>query len=113
MTLWNMLNVCPCNQEFDIYVNNAYDQNIIVASGSADDLRTNLEVFDHLMEEVEHYEVEPDGVIVILTKNSDFEKRAEELYSGDYVERWDRFNPNSRPWRFSIEIDRKHLGGKL
>lgn len=113
MTLWDMLNVCPCYQQFDVYEGNAYDQNIAVASGTADELRTNIEIFDHLMDKIEHYEVAPDGVIVILTKNSDFEKRAEELYSEDYVEKWDRFKPDTRPWRFSIEIDNKHQGGKL
>lgn len=113
MTLWDMLNVCQYNQEFDIYVNNIYDQNIPVESGTAEDLRGSTEAFDHLMDKIEHYEVAPDGVIVILTKNSDFERRAEELYSEDYVEKWDRFKPDTRPWRFSIEIDNKHQGGKL
>ena len=112
MTLWDMLNVCQCYQEFDVYEGNDYDQNIAVASGTADELRTEIEIFDHLMDEVDGYSVEPDGVIVIRLRNGNYEKRAEERYSEKYVKRWDRFKPESRPWRFSIEIDRKHRGGK-
>lgn len=113
MTLWDMLNVCQCYQEFDVYEGNDYDQNIIVASGTADELRTEIEIFDHLMDEVVSYSVEPDGVIVILLRNENYEKRAEEQYFESYVKKWDRFNPETRPWRHSIEIDSKHKGGKL
>ena len=113
MTLWDMLNVCQCYQEFDVYEGNDYDQNISVESGTADNLRTNIDIFDHLMDEVDGYSVEPDGVIVIRLRNDNYTRRAEERYSENYVKRWDRFKPESRPWRFSIEIDRKHQGGKL
>lgn len=110
MTLWDMLSACQYTQQFDVYEGNDYDQNIIVASGSADKLRKNAEVFDHLMDEVDVYIVEPDGVVVIILKNGNFDKRAEEQYSKDYVKQWDRYKPKSRPWRFSIEIDNKHKG---
>lgn len=113
MTLWDMLNVCQYVQQFDVYEGNDYDQNIIVASGTADELRTEIDIFSHLMDEVDGYSVEPDGVIVIRLRNDNYTRRAEERYSEKYVKRWDRFKPESRPWRFSIEIERKHRGGKL
>ncbi len=108
MTLWDMLSVCQYTQQFDVYEGNAYDQNIIVASGSAEKLRTNSDVFYHLMDEVDVYSVEPDSVIVIILKNANYQKKAEEQYSEDYVKRWDRYKPESRPWRWSIEIGNKH-----
>lgn len=112
MTLWDMLNVCQCYQEFDVYEGNEYDQNIIVASGSADKLRTEIEIFDHLMDEVDGYSVEPDGVIVIRLRNDNYTRRAEEQYFEDYVKKWDNRKPETRPWRFSIEIENKHKGRK-
>jgi hypothetical protein len=31
--------------------------------------------------------------------------RAKELYSDDYVKKWDRFNPNKRPYLYTAEMD--------
>ena len=108
MKLWDMLSACKYWQEFDIYVGNDYLQNISVAAGEADDLRRDEEVFDHLMDDVDRYSIEPDGTVVVILKNEMYETRAEEQYSKDYVKRWDRHDPTTRPWLNPLEIKFKH-----
>lgn len=109
MNLWDMLSHCQHSQKFDVYVGNAYDQNIPIGEGDADSLRHNGdEFFYHLMDEVDRYSVHPDGVLVVIVKDQDYGNTAEQQYGERTAKRWDKFDPQTRPWRHSTEIDDKH-----
>ena len=109
MNLWDMLSHCEYSQNFDVYVGNAYDQNIPIGEGDADALRSEGDgLFYHLMDEVEQFSVHPDGVVVVIVRDHNYDITAEKQYGERYSKRWDRFNPKTRPWRHSTEIDDKH-----
>ena len=61
--------------------------------------------FSHLMDEIEYFVVLDDKSILVYIRNENYEKRCEELYPEEYVKKWDRLKPETRPWRFSIEIE--------
>ena len=109
MNLWDMLSHCKYSQEFDVYVGNAYNQYIPIGEGDADSLRSEGdEFFYHLMDEVEHFDAYPDGAVVVIVKDRNYNRPAEELYRESYTKRWDRFDPKTRPWRDLHEIMVKH-----
>ena len=112
MKLWDILNSAQYTQKFRIFVTNIYDQNLPRGHGTLYELHENIQsgdeeddFFSHLMDEVEYFVVLKDKSILIYLRNENYEKRCEELYPEEYVKRWDRLKPETRPWRFSIEIE--------
>ncbi|MBQ8697622.1 MAG: hypothetical protein IJV83_05350 [Clostridia bacterium] len=113
MKLWDILHVAQCNQIFHIYVTNSYDQNLPVGKGTREDLCMNMvtgendrDLFSHLMDDVTTFVVCNDRKIVIFVKDAHFEERLEEQFCGEYAKKWGRLKPETRPWRWSCEIER-------
>ena len=109
MTLYELMRACAFNQIFHVYVTNIYDQNIIVGHGTRRDIadeETTEAGYDHLADKVEHLRVAQDGSLIVLLSDSHFNYRAEELYDAHYVSTWNIKRPETRPWRFSSEIER-------
>lgn len=109
MNLWDLLHSTRCNQEFSIYVTNAYGQNVPVARGAIDDL-FNLDngewlTFEHLMDKVEMFAVNDDGRIIVYLSDSHYYERAETQYAERYVKKWDIFKPETRPWLHDCETE--------
>ena len=111
MKLWDILNSAQYTQKFRIFVTNIYDQNLPRGAGTRAELFQNIlsgeeedDFFSHLMDEIEYFVVLDDKSILVYIRNEDYEKRCEELYPEEYVKRWDRLKPETRPWRFSCEI---------
>lgn len=105
-TLHNLLTTCQYQQVFWIYRTNDYDQNILLTKGTkqemlADD-ESNFELIDHINDVVDYWDIREDGAVFVRLQ---MEEKAEDLYMNDYVKKWDRFNPKSRPWLFSAEMD--------
>ena len=60
--------------------------------------------------------------LAIKVNDPDYDKPCEEHYTEDQVARWDRTDPQTRPYRFSVEIEQdiavwkiyksKCIGGK-
>lgn len=110
VTLYELLRVTSYAQRFAVFVINAYDQNIPVGGGTRADLvdENETDAFDHLMDKVDMIRMSKDGeTIIVFVRNEDFDKRAEELYSVDYVQKWDNLKPQTRPFRYFSEIDMK------
>ncbi len=111
MKLWDLLNAAQYTQVFSIYTQNAYDQNIPVARGTrpemiALDCKEGEErLFGHLMHEVDGYSINKNGVMVVFLRDKDYDRMADEQYRAEYVEKWDRKDPDSRPWLFGIETE--------
>ena len=111
MTLYDIVSKAQYTQVFSIYLTNAYDQNIPIARGTrsemiAMDVDENEEnFFDHLMCDVEYFNVTNKGVIVIFIRDEHFEERASYNYTDEYVKRWDNFNPKTRPWLHGSETE--------
>lgn len=103
MNLWSMLNYTLNYQPVRIFVTNDYDENIIVYYGTVGEARVNGKVFNHLMENIEHYEY-CHGVLVLMTRDKHYNKHASVKYLEAYVKKWDSRKPETRPWRHSIEI---------
>lgn len=104
ITLYEMLSKTLYYQNVWIYEVNAYDQNMPIFKGEVNEARADTDrVWDYLMCEVDHYECDT-GILLIKVKNEDYEKRMEEHYM--FSDRWGQ-EIESRPWRYSAEIDRE------
>ena len=110
MTLWDMLDKTKYYQKVWIFETNAYDQNMPIFKGTVDEARRDADrVWDYLMCEVENYDCE-GGLLDIRVRDKYYDERLEGHYSvcsdswGDAIE--------TRPWRFSCEIDMAKRGLK-
>ena len=111
MTLYDLMMPRFYKQTFHVYVTNVYGQNIPVGHGTrkeiCDEEKTE-EGLDHLMDRVDFWEVCPDGSVLVLLANENFARKAEELYSPEYVSQWDNLKPETRPWKNSCELENKN-----
>ena len=105
-TLHNLLTSCQYPQVFWIYRTNDYDENILLAKGTKqemlEDEEYNFDLLDHINDVVNYWTIREDGAMFIRLK---MDEKAEEQYFDDYVEKWDRFNPTTRPFLYSAEMD--------
>lgn len=105
-TLHNLLTSCQYAQVFWIYRTNDYDENILLAKGTKqemlEDEEQNFDLLRHINDLVEYWTIREDGAMFVRLRMGE---EAEEQYSDDYVERWDRLNPRSRPYLHSAEMD--------
>lgn len=105
-TLHNLLTSCQYPQVFWIYQINDYDENILLTKGTKQEMleddENNFNLIDHINDVVEYWTIREDGAMFVRIRMDD---RAKELYSGDYVKKWDRFNPNERPYLYTAEMD--------
>lgn len=104
-TLHNLLTSCQYPQVFWVYKQNDYDQNILIAKGTKqemlEDEEMGFDIIDHINDEVEYWTIRQDGAMFVRLK---WDKKAEDEYSDEYVKSWGR-NPHSRPWLYSAELD--------
>lgn len=105
-TLHNLLTSCQYPQVFWIYYTNDYDQNILLTKGTKqemlEDEEANFELLSHINDVVEYWTIREDGAMFVRLKMT---SKAQELFSEDYVARWDRFDPTKRPYLYSAEMD--------
>ena len=104
MTLYEMLDKAMAHQKVWIFEQNTYDQNMPLFQGTVNEARIEpeLRVWDFLMCEVEFYDCSY-GILDIRVKDGNYNKRLEEHYL--FPDRWDKYDKNKRPWRYTIEID--------
>ena len=104
-TLHNLLTSCQYPQVFWIYKQNDFDQNVLLAKGTKqemlEDEEMGFDIIEHINDEVEYWTIRKDGAIFVRLH---WDKKAEDDYSEEYVKRWGR-NPHTRPWLFSAELD--------
>ena len=109
MTLYDLLVATQQGQKFFVYVTNTYDQNLLIGTGVRRQLLDeyeNDECFFYLMDEVDQITIAKDGKsLVVKIKDENYLKNAKELYDEDYVKYWDNRNPETRPWRYSTELE--------
>lgn len=105
-TLHNLLTSCQYMQVFWIYRMNYYDQNILLAKGTKQEMFADDEMMysllDHINDVVEYWTIREDGAMFVRLRMTDM---AEDLWSDDYVKEWDACNPLKRPWIYSAEMD--------
>lgn len=105
-TLHNLLTSCQYPQVFWIYRTNKYDQNMLLAKGTKqemlEDEDLNFDLLDHINDVVEYWTIREDGAMFVRLR---MEEKAEDQYFDDYVEKWDRYNPLKRPYLYSAEMD--------
>ena len=107
MTLYDIVSKAQYVQVFSIYLTNIYDQNIPIVRGTKSEM-ISMDAdnfFDHLMCDVEYFNVTNKGVIVVFIRDEHFEERASIRYSDEYVKRWDNLNPKTRPWLHGFETE--------
>lgn len=108
MTLYDLIINAQYQQVFHVYVTNAYDQNVKIGSGTRKSLMDEEECaegLDHLMDKVDRWEVCSDGSVFVALIDHNFKRPCEELYNAEYVAKWDRHKPQTRPWRYSSETE--------
>ena len=109
MKLWDILEASQYNQIFSIYVTNVYGQNIPVARGTRSEMQEydldDGDLFYHLMDDVEYFHITKKGIMVLFLRDNHYEENAEQQYSEDYVKKWDRKDPKTRPYLHSIETE--------
>lgn len=105
-TLHNLLTSCQYPQVFWIYQTNDYDENILLTKGTKQEMleddENNFNLIDHINDVVEYWTIREDGAMFVRIRMDD---RAKELFSEDYVNKWDRYNPLKRPYLYSAEMD--------
>lgn len=105
-TLHNLLTSCQYPQVFWIYQMNDYDENILLTKGTKQEMleddENNFNLIDHINDVVEYWTIREDGAMFVRIRMDD---RAKELFSEDYVNKWDRYNPLKRPYLYSAEMD--------
>lgn len=105
-TLHNLLTSCQYEQVFWIYRTNDFDHNILLAKGTKqqmlEDEETNFELLEHINDVVDYWTIREDGAMFIRLRMED---KVQDLYSENYVAKWDRFNPIKRPYLYSAEMD--------
>ena len=110
MTLYDLISCAQYDQEFSIYLLNSYDQNLPIARGTRgamlkrDTEDNDEELFRHLMDKVEYFCVRK-CVVVVYVRDDTFDKKMQDQYPQDYVERWDIHDPKSRPFLFTRETE--------
>lgn len=109
MILWDLLQAAQFDQEFSIYVTNAYGQNIPVVRGRITDMfkldEGEYKTFDHIVDKVEYFHITDTGRMVVFLRDEHYDEDASWNYSDEYVSKWDNFNPKSRPWLHAIETE--------
>lgn len=106
MTLYDFWNNTLFYQKMYIYLTNAYDQNMPLFKGSRTDWMEkecadgDSDLYWHLSDTVEHWQVTPKGNILVKLRNEDYEKRMEDLYLFS-----DKWTDKNRPWKYSIETE--------
>ena len=105
-TLHNLLTSCQYPQVFWIYQVNDYDENILLTKGTKQEMleddENSFDLIDHINDVVEYWTIREDGAMFVRIRMDD---RAKELFSEDYVKKWDRFNPLKRPYLYTAELD--------
>ena len=105
-TLHNLLTSCQYPQVFWIYQMNDYDENILLTKGTKQEMleddENNFNLIDHINDVVDYWTIREDGAMFVRIR---MDNKAKELYSDDYVKKWDRFNPNKRPYLYTAEMD--------
>ena len=105
-TLHNLLTSCQYPQVFWIYQTNDYDENILLTKGTKQDMleddENSFDLLDHINDVVEYWTIREDGAMFVRIR---MDARAKELFSEDYVKKWDRFNPLKRPYLYTAELD--------
>lgn len=105
MTLYEFWNVTVYYKTMFIYLTNVYDQNMPIFKGSRGEWthrEGDDDLYWHLMDTVEHWEVTPKGNIVVKLRDDTYEQRMEEHYL--FSEKWGE-DISERPWRHSIELE--------
>ena len=111
MTLYDLIEAAQYTQIFSIYTQNIYDQYFPIARGTRQKMRAidvdNGEetLFEHLMDKVDHYMVNKNGVMVVFLRDENFNNRAEKQYFDDYVKNWKNNDPDTRPWLHATETE--------
>ena len=104
MTLWDMLSSCVFSNHVCIYATNIYNENVCLHKGRILEARNDIEnIFSYLGKKVELWQV-IEGIIVIIVKNYKYNKPLKTQYSEEYVKKWDRRKPETRPYRTSWEV---------
>ena len=105
-TLHNLLTSCQYPQVFWIYRTNDYDQNILLAKGTKNEIladeEMSFELLEHINDVVEYWTIREDGAMFVRLR---MDEKAESLWSDNYVSKWDRHNPTRRPYLYSSEMD--------
>ena len=84
---------------------NDYDENILLTKGTKQEMLEDddsFDLIDHINDVVEYWTIREDGAVFVRIR---MDNKAKELYSDNYVKKWDRFNPNKRPYLYTAEMD--------
>lgn len=105
-TLHNLLTSCQYPQVFWIYRTNDYDQNILLAKGTKNEIladeEMSFDLLEHINDVVEYWTIREDGAMFVRLR---MDEKAESLWPDNYVSKWDRHNPTRRPYLYSAEMD--------
>lgn len=102
MTLWDMLDKTKYYQKVWIFEINATDQNMPIFKGTVDEARRDADmVWDYLPCDVEVYDCD-GGILDIRVRTKYYNERLEGRYTNS--DSWDA-PMETRPWRWSVEID--------
>jgi hypothetical protein len=109
MTLYDFMGSAYATQFFHVYVGNAYGQNLEIGHGTRRDIADEYlteEGYYHLADQVERWYVCDYSNVVVVTRDKNFNVRCEELFDEEYVKKWDRWDPETRPWKHDAELER-------
>ena len=105
MTLHDILTTAQYTQQISVYLQNDYDQNLLIGRGTRpkmlDEKEVGTAVFDHLMDRVVLWIAKKDRLLVFIEDEKHEIPFEEQLSDSD---EWGE-TPDKRPWRYSIETE--------
>ncbi len=106
MNLAGLLMCLEYDQVLHIYVRNTFDQNVPLVEGTQRqyiDYEEDDVVF-HLNDLINVIRIVKDGSLEIILQDEHYEERLETQYDAKYVAKWDALDPQTRPYKHSIEL---------
>lgn len=108
MNLVELFRCVRFDQEFYIYIINSFDQNRLIGKGIRNHLLNELEneeILDHLLDEIYLITIAKDKSLLVRIQDNSFNESLEEQYEKEYTKKLDIKLPESRPYKFSCEME--------
>ena len=108
MMLVELLQKVRYTQIFYVYLENVYDQNLPIGSGTRRDLLDeyeNEEIISYLTCPVTLITTTKNGALVVRVRDEHFDERLEKQFNPEYAQKWNSLDMSSRPFKHSCEME--------
>lgn len=110
MRLYELMHASVYYNVYFIYARNEFGECFKIDEGTwiemLNDPDGEYNLWWHCGDEVDQWLVTPHGNIIVYVRDKQYKVPAKERgYREGYMEKWDRFDPNTRPYRYTLETE--------